>query len=1190
MDEMEVRRNAYSCSFNGSEVITGKVTIDTISKELLTKLRELRPSPESEDSSPINPSEGNHILHVENGSAQTTSITTDQARRELPVLIFITHSIGSWVVKQLLTYNNNGPTTSIFDTVGMILLDDLDCDGSNSIKVGQFQQYLKAIGPMISLQGKRPAMDLIPLSDLMKHISSINGEFQRLQSGCIEARFKTWTAVPTTESNLEKKAWARRALFQVNNLKRHIVKRTKDRGKILDLSERVDIFQAIGNLLSQSPPGRGLKQPPRLRLRCTECRDDAIYGTSSDADLIAPNSLHNVISRRISFPAKSPNSRPSGFTSPTARSFMLDDERISIGSFPAVILNNTTDENLKGTIDLGKAFLERGELRSAETAFVRCQRFLEHLEHHQKLRYEVEIRVQLAGIKLHRGGYKEAHDEFKTVLSKMNGFSMIEKNIVKRWIAISLLLQGLYEQAVEKFDLLLKTDLSHISLTDEVPIRRDLALASAYKGDYQQALREIIASRDCLERLESQSHDTKKLTPTKSNEIAQPKVSTIKNEIPGNELSEAPSTKAPNECPAKSHHLYLAESKIRYMRGEFEIALAMAEKALHGMKERWGTTHLKTLDCASLHSILLAFNSRISEAEAECNKTLLETRAQLGPRHPQTLETMGYLVKIWLFQARLVEASDTAKSLAKTTESSMTVEHPQTHRCRYLVAETLLATGDYTSADIELRHVIKAYRDCHPDTLCYQSRLALAKYHQGKLQEAGELSIFVLEEQCKIYNISNFKGALPEKSDGGAKSGRPMKTLSEYQETLKDLLNMIKKDAANLWIHPNLLQTLRTIALVAQQSDDLGDLGFRVFSVIWERNRSYLPKPSIFTIDSEYDLALAYREGAESPEVENSLKMAAGHFKTVYRERFSVLGPMHVGTISARRELIITKCALGYWEPPLKLGGTKDIDHVPGKLAAYDEGDCLLDNMKWGLVETESRDIVYQHEGLVGKNHPETLKSLLWLLMVQILLRNEKGADEILQKGLQRLRHKSMRYERFIESLSLEQKFALALLDLGGKYELKALHILREISYAIEDLSEKDRRILQRSIELLKRSVDREISRLSLDVQYHKSEWEVELRSYIELSVGKGSYSEAITYQAELWSLLASLGNRNDEHVLDARIQLAEFKLRSIDYHENKEGLQILEELMTKYSKALTTDQIQRIEEIRKIMDDKVAF
>ncbi|KAI0545165.1 hypothetical protein F4679DRAFT_562251 [Xylaria curta] len=1207
MNEMKGKLNAYSCSFNGSEVITGETTIDTISKKLLTKLRKRRPLPESKES----PSEEKSVPLVENDGARTIT-TKDQVQRGPPVLIFITHSIGSWVTRHMLTHTNE-PTASIFDTVGMILLDDLDCHDLDDIK---FQRYLDSIWPMISLQEKRQVMNSFP-KDLMTNLGSIDRKFQNLQLGCVregrpqdstsgavtESRFNIWTTEPTLGGDIKKEARATRILSWVNNLKRHIVKEARGKKDILSLLEREDINNAIKDLLSQPPSTSELKRPFPHNPQGNERRDESTYETSSDAGFMVLSAPHNIYHRRtLSFPAR-PSQRRSTY-SLAAQSIVSDDEKASVGSYPAVILNNTTDENLKATIDLGKAFLKRGELKSAETAFIRCHLILEHLENHPKKRYDVEIRAQLAGIKLHRGNYKEAQREFNAVLNMMSdGFSTHEKNIVMRWIATSLLCQGRYEQAVEHFESLLKAvhvqNPSNIELTTQIPIRRDLALASAYQGDHKKAFRQISAARKCLGQLTGlnmlssqsvpQSADNDKSMPKNSSETTLP---TGFTNIVGKTLPKTPGTKALNEYRAKSDHLCLTESKIHYMCGDFQTALERAEIAMRGMKKRWGATHLMTLECAGQRAILLAFNSHVSEAEVACDKALLATRDELGPQHPQTLKTMGHLVRIYQFQARLVEAGDTARSLAKTTESSLTASHPQTHHSRYLVAETLLAAGDYTSAKVELERIIEnsraVYRDCHPDTLCYQSGLALAKYYRGETQEAEELAIYVLQEQWKIYFAPDSQTESPEKSHNGLRSSRSIKTIAQYQATLEDLLGRIKKDSANSNIPPFLFQTLRTIALIAQRNEDLENLDFQVFWAIWERNRSCLTQASIFTLDSEFDLALAYREEAEGSGIESSLKAAARHLKIVYQRRFLVLGPKHAGTISARRELITANCALGCWEPSLE---RENIDHVTEELAGYNESVCPLDDTKWGLIEAECQDIVYQHEGLVGKNHPETMKSLLWLFGVQILLRNEKGADETLRKSLQRLRQKSMRHERFVESLNLEQRFALALSDLGGKYEVKALQILREISYVIEELPEKDRGVLQKSIELLKGSNDSEVTRLSLKVNYHKSKWEAEMRSKIKLAVHKGSYREATTYQAELWSLLlASIGNRDDAQVLDARIQLAEFHLRSPDYGENKEGLQILEELTSKSSKTLTSNQTRRIEEARKIVDDKVAF
>lgn len=309
-----------------------------------------------------------------------------------------------------------------------------------------------------------------------------------------------------------------------------------------------------------------------------------------------------------------------------------------------------------------------------------------------------------------------------------------------------------------------------------------------------------------------------------------------------------------------------------------------------------------------------------------------------------------------------------------------------------------------------------------------------------------------------------------------------MKTLYQYQDTLKTLLAKIGRDAANPSIHPHLLQTLRTVALVAHQSEDLENLAFGILCAVYERNKSYLTCPSILTLNSQYDLALAYREKAGGSSTEESLQKAAGHLRNVYRRRFSILSQTNANTIYARREPITTTCALGHWEPSLAHDGTEGTGCVAEEPFGYDECIYRLDDARWGHILTESKEIVHQHEYSVGKNHPETLKSLLWLLAVQVLLRQEKGVDVTLYKALPRLRNESIHNERLVEALALEQKFAVAVSDLGEEYKVKALEILRRISYAMNDLPRGKRTVLRKSIEQLEESNEFVIGKLSFEV------------------------------------------------------------------------------------------------------------
>ncbi|KAI1118075.1 hypothetical protein F5Y14DRAFT_401003 [Nemania sp. NC0429] len=871
---------------------------------------------------------------------------------------------------------------------------------------------------------------------------------------------------------------------------------------------------------------------------------------------------------------------------------MSDDERGYFVSYPILIPKGTLCDRVTRDIDLGKEFLKKGDLKSAETAFIRGQHFLKHLAPHEQEPYEIQIRVQLAGIKLHQGGYKEAEEDFTAVLGDMGTkFNNRERNAIKRWIATSLLRQGQYEQAAILFSSLLEIISAQDpdNLTAEIPIRRDLAFASACQGYYQQALRHMNTAHDCLGQIltnlnassESLPRDeTGEPLPFELDEAIARQIS-AGDEVQKNELRKSLYLRG---LYAKRDQLYLTESKIHSMWGDFEAALQKSEIALRGMAKRWGSGHIKTLECASYHSLFLALNSRVLEAEPACSLTLVETQRRLGPRHPQTLETLGHLVSILLFNARLVEAGDTAKSLAKTTESLLTADHPQTHLSRYRVAETLIAVGDYVSAEVELQGIItdatRVYGAYHRDTLMYRSRLALAKFHIGKIQEAEDLAIHVLQEQQKIYTISKSDETMVYSTSEQVGHHGSVKTLAEYQETLNDLLVSINSNSDDLRIHPYLLQTLRTIALIAEGSDDLGDLALRTFQALWERNKFSLNETSMFTLGSEYDLALAYRIGAKGPDDARPLEIAVEHLRHVHQKCYSILGPEHPGTVSARREFITGRCILGQWEPSLDLSGKDDPDHVPEGLIDPDKE--LLDKINWGRLEAESRHIVYMHEISGGKNHPETFRSLLWLLTVRVHLRMEKGIDETLRKGLPRFRHASVRRERFVESLVLERKFALAMSGLGDKYDAKALQILYNASRAIRELPETKHGELRERIEALKTDIDDQRNALFIKVSRDREALEAELRLRIERAEEEGSYDDAAAHQAELWSLLASLDDHDNPRTLDAQIKLHEFQLSSAEYDVRIIGLRAMRELTRKYAKALTTGQTQRVEEAMK--------
>lgn len=184
--------------------------------------------------------------------------------------------------------------------------------------------------------------------------------------------------------------------------------------------------------------------------------------------------------------------------------------------------------------------------------------------------------------------------------------------------------------------------------------------------------------------------------------------------------------------------------------------------------------------------------------------------------------------------------------------------------------------------------------------------------------------------------------------------------------------------------------------------------------------------------------------------------IAADYLKLVYEGRFSILGPKHPSTISARRALIITNARIWRWEPSLDFHETEGTDDTTKEVIDHGKDSGVQDdNTTWRRLVVESLSLVYLHETSLGKYHPETLKSLHWWFVLQVLFKKDRGVDEMLCKALQCLRHPAVRFERFFESLNQERDFALALTESNDqRYNKKGDQLLLEISRTAEQLPE----------------------------------------------------------------------------------------------------------------------------------------
>ena len=872
---------------------------------------------------------------------------------------------------------------------------------------------------------------------------------------------------------------------------------------------------------------------------------------------------------------------------------MSDVDKASSSSIPNVLPDVGRsihyNEAAESSINLARSFMKRGELNSAEVALLRSRHVLETSHIHENSIYRIEVNVQLASIDLFRGKYNEAYNNFQQIRSKLNEgqFDVRIKAELERWIAISLIYQGKYSDAATKLEHLVTTsDTVGSSKTDsdELQLRRDLAFTYACLGNYSEAQDELKIAYRLLDALDKRLSNP----PLGTDGIH---VRSGDSQLQAEEQAAKfrdDSTRT-NELREKEDLLHFTKAKIGLMWGEYRDALESSRKALVGLRKRWGSRHLKTLECASFHALLLAISGRVAEGQRTCTSTVDIMRKQLGPKHPETVEAMCRLVRIYKMQCRLAEAVDTSRSLAKDTRSTMSEEHPQVLHSSSILAEMEIAVGNYASARKELERTVeiarKHYGTTHPDTLDHLSLLALALYHCGATDKAYSLGLEILSEQRKLYLTYDAKGKQRYSASGNMDMDklRGSNTKLAAKLLLDHVINIVGSNQDTTIIHPSILFTLRILGLIGQRKADADRLNLaqQIFKAIWTRHRSPLegsksaiseellpafPDSPIIGLDSEHDFALCLRESADENNYERDLATAVVCLRNVYKSRSDILGWKHPSTQRARRDLIIANFALGRWEDMsekaacLTFKDSKSPEQDRSQMGALPEAHTNPFNAEgWKHIEASSLEIFQRFEGQLGRNHPETLQSLLWVLMIQALIRKDEDFGMYLKKARDRLRDKSTRDQRLAECLYLEYGFATIICDptftdTPANYAFESLEMFRSISEAVDQLSGVDNAICGSDLSILRKNTEDGITRVLRNVQASSRPRKDELQAFVKTAEGNAEYDEAVKHQNELCQLLSVLYGSGHIHSLEAQKKLMELKIRTNDPMKMKEG------------------------------------
>ncbi|KAK8037559.1 hypothetical protein PG991_000905 [Apiospora marii] len=822
-------------------------------------------------------------------------------------------------------------------------------------------------------------------------------------------------------------------------------------------------------------------------------------------------------------------------------SLKLDEKSMSKLPSTTSLEAHSADQDALGAriqtlLDYGNAFLESGESSSANEAFERCSRLIAASQSPAIDRYKLPVQMQLANTKMLRSNYKEALDDFETIQTTWRtSLIFYQKFDLQHWIATCYTNLGQHENAVKKFSELLSIETSeNITRYSLITARQDFGFALACLGeDHAQAQYQLDRARSLL--------DGKAHPKTKDSDRSDGDSLYVIEDAPFGE-----SDSMEFKLQAMNDMLNFTTAHVQLLWGNLEQALGYVEKARSGFRLRLGMRHPIALHCASLYALILAYTSRVNEARVVCFSTWETMENELGHYHAYTIEAFGYLAQIYQMQFRFRTSIYTSQEHVKALEVILGPGKPQTLRSKLLLAKLFIANGDYNSAEQESRNTLenarKLYHDTHTEILHYKSILALSLYHSGKLDQAHQLTMDILsspEERFRAYNTACHPITKRYLCNEGV-HGVGSKGLS--QTRLDTVVEALDKRSDDEIIHPWLFTTLLVVALIRKQK--AGGRGRedtkKVSNVLQTRVQSQMKGFPLLALRYETELASAGQPDDTQLflEIIEPLELICSHQWDTWRT-------MNTCTASARRDLITAQCSLGKW----KASGVHPWHH-PGNDVESSTGNTHLDTPEkvtkhQAITHKLSQDILSTHERQLGRRHPETVKSLIWLFTLRLELGLEDGLAQILEIGLERLRHESVRTERMAEALRLEYSFATVILGLSRADDkldlvLRALEILSDIRESIAQLPEVGgvSILLKRDLVDLQERAKVDRSRVPKIVEKHM-QW---LRKQVEAEESGGFHEAAEAAHGKQCRILRILYGSDDASTLKAQSKLAELK------------------------------------------------
>lgn len=543
--------------------------------------------------------------------------------------------------------------------------------------------------------------------------------------------------------------------------------------------------------------------------------------------------------------------------------------------------NDSSEETLsaeKQKLRLAFWYQQSGELRKSKALY-------QSLMNSPAMAQGLDIiRTQIAITWLYEGRVKQAEEVFSELEPKLEADREPQRTWeVRRWLAISLDMQGFYERGRQK---LIKINQAYTSFQQAQQVtdiglltRSTLALVMGHLGKYREAL----------------THSEKVL------ELASQVVEKAKIMVRDTDGGKGDQADLTIQLGALGSIQFDRAEILTYV-GRYKDAEDLNSQALENIQRNVGSKHVSTLECWSLKARHFASTYRLPEAEEQCQKTLKVMRTEIGKEHPSTLRTLGVLVYVYRLQARLTEALDTAKYLLDKCKSSEAFgkDHPETIRSMWQLAEIYLARGDFSNAlryqDQVVKLADKVLGKVHPSVVNYRACLARVYCKRGSWKDSGELCLDVFDNYVSIISEA-FQGTTKisrKQENSKQKETDSRSVIQQALDKARDIIFEKNDDFATLNL--SLASTIQCLG-VTERERQHGNLEVarEIQTKAYDYMAEKLGQDHVDTLSAKWDLALTKLKRGE----EGALR----DLEAVTLARRRLLGEDHPDTLAARHHL-----------------------------------------------------------------------------------------------------------------------------------------------------------------------------------------------------------------------------------------------------------------------------------------------